>query len=91
VNVTDIKSRTVKTYTLTIEGGEVRDVRYSNGRRYRITRVEVIKADGNISGITLSGPVVKKDGTDSLNGHTERLYRNDERPDWLLAAIKGLA
>lgn len=92
MNVTKIDSRTVKTYTLTIEDGEVRPQPYTRtGRQYRVESVEVVKQDGNISRITLSGGVLKKDGNVGLNGVTERLHSPKDWPDWLYRAVKGLA
>jgi hypothetical protein len=92
VNVTKIDSRTVKTYTLTIEDGEVRAKPYSRaGRQYRVERITVVKSDGNVSSVELSGSVLKNDGTAGLNGATERLYGHKVWPEWLHGVVGGLA
>lgn len=92
MNVSDIKSRTVKTYTLTVQDGEIRPQPHSRrGGHYRVSRVEVVKQDGNVYQVTFSGPVIKKDGTESLNGYTERLYGKGFWPTWLHSIVKGLA
>lgn len=91
MNVTKIESRTVKTYTVTIEDGEVRTQPYSRDRRYRVNRVVVTKQNGNVSGVELRGRVVKKDGTDSLNPARESLYRQSDWPEWLRSIVGGLA
>lgn len=91
MNVAKIESRTVKTYTLTIEGGEVRPKQYAPTGQYRVQRVEVTKRDGNISSVKLSGSVLKKDGTDGLNDATEHLYGQRDWPEWLHSIVGGLA
>lgn len=92
MNVTNIRSRTVKTYTLTIEGGEVRPQPYSRvGREYQVESVEVTKRDGNVSQVVLAGSVLKKDGTVGLQRADERLYRQSEWPEWLRGLVVGLA
>lgn len=86
------RSCTVKTYTLVVEDGEVREKPYSRtGQRYRVTCVEVIKEDGNVSSVKLFGPVLKKDGTDSMNDAREHMHRHSEWPDWLRSAVRSLA
>ena len=92
MNVTKIHSCTVKTYTLDIEGGEVRDQPYSRvGGRYQVDRIQVVKRDGNVDQVELSGSVLKKDGSIGKNPASERLYREGEWPQWLRAIVKGLA
>jgi hypothetical protein len=92
MNITSIQSRTVKTYTLAVDDGEVRDQPYTRtGRRYRVERITVVKRDGNCTDAELSGPVLKKDGSDGANWTRESLYRQGDWPEWLSSAIKGLA
>jgi hypothetical protein len=92
MNVASITSRTVKTYTVAVEGGEIRPKPYSRqGTEYRVTRVEVVKRDGNVDLVTLSGPTLKKDGSDSMNSASERIYRHKDWPNWLTSIIGGLA
>lgn len=90
--IAKITSRTVKTYVVGIENGEVRPQPYTrSGRQYRVDGIKVVKSDGNVSSVELSGPVLKKDGTDSLNGATERLYGQRDWPAWLHSIVGGLA
>lgn len=92
MRVTKINSRTVKTYNLSIEDGEVRPQPYTrSGRQYRVTHIEVTKTDGNVSSVALGGPVLKKDGTGGLNGATESLYGQRDWPEWLRGVVGGLA
>jgi hypothetical protein len=88
--VIDIKSRTDKTYTITLAGCEPRSWPYTK-RTYRPTQLTVVKRDGNVSSVELRGPQVRKDGTDGSQWATERFYRYDERPAWLTHIIAGLA
>lgn len=91
-SIISIKSRTVKTYVVTIEDGEVRLQPYSSvGRKYQVSRVEVVKEDGNISSVRLSGLVLKKDGSAGANRADERMYRRQDWPEWLRGLIGGLA
>lgn len=92
MNVTEIKSQTVKTYTLTIEDGEVRPQPYSRvGGRYQVERVGVTKRDGNVSSVELYGSALKKDGSIGKNSASERLYRQGDWPEWLRGIVAGLA
>lgn len=92
MNVTKIDSRTVKTYRLTIEDGVVLNQPYTRtGRRYRVERIVVVKADGNVSSVLLEGSVLKKDGTASLNGASQKLYGQHDWPEWLHGIVGGLA
>jgi hypothetical protein len=92
MNVTQITSRTVKTYALTIEDGEVRPQPYSRvGARYQVDHVEVIKRDGNVGSVHLSGSVLKKDGSVGKNRASERLHRQGTWPDWVHSMVAGLA
>lgn len=92
MNVTKIDSRTVKTYTIIVEDGEVRDQPCTNsGRRYRVRRITVVKEDGNLSKVELRGLVLKKDGTEGLNDARETLYGQRDWPEWLHSLVRGLA
>ena len=92
MNVTKIDSRTVKTYTLTVEDGEVRDQPYTrSGRRYRVQRITVVKRDGNVDSVKLSGSVLKKDGTEGQVQADERIYGQRQWPEWLHGIVRGLA
>lgn len=92
MKVAKIHSRTVKTYTVTIEDGEVRPQPYSSaGREYRVQTVTVKKSDGNVSSVELRGSVLKKDGTPGANGARETFYREREWPEWLRSVVGGLA
>ena len=90
MRVADINSRTERTYTLTIEDGEIREARYST-RKYRIAKVVFVKRDGNPSLAETSGPALKKDGTDSANWCRETFYRPGDFPQCVNELIKGLA
>ena len=90
MRVTKAVSTVREIHTLHIEGGEVRPLSYTRqGRVYRVDRVVVAKKDGIFSSVALSGPVLKKDGTDGLNRHEEHLYGG--LPEWLTGLLKGLA
>ena len=90
--VNKVSSTTVKTYTVDIEDGEVRDQPYSrSSRKYRVDRVTVVKRDGNVSSVELHGPVLKKDGADGMNYARERLYGQKDWPAWLNGVVGGLA
>lgn len=92
MNTTVTRSRTVKTYWLAVEDGEVRPQPHSSsGRMYRVARVEAVKSDGNFTKVTLGGPILKKDGSDSLNICEELMYQQSAWPNWLRSAIGGLA
>jgi hypothetical protein len=92
MKVTEIKSNTVKTYSLTVEDGEVRLQPYTRtGRTYRVEQIVVVKRDGNVSSVELRGPVLKKDGNRSLNGAHESLYGRRSWPEWLHGIVGGLA
>ena len=92
MRVTKINSSTLKTYRLTIEDGEVRDQPYTRtGRRYRVEQITVIKQDGNVRRVELHGSVLKKDGTDSMNGATESFFGQRTWPEWLNGIVGGLA
>ena len=92
MKVTKIDSRTVKTYMVTIEDGEVRDQPYTRtGRRYRVERITVVKRDGNVYSVELHGPVLKKDGAEGLNGASEKFYGRRDWPEWLRGIVGGLA
>lgn len=92
MRVTKIDSRTVKTYTITVEEGEVRDQPYTrSGRRYRVQRIVVVKRDGNVDSVVLGGTVLKKDGTDSLNDASQSFYGQGDWPQWLHGIVGGLA
>lgn len=92
MNITVAHSRTVKTYLLDVKDGEVREKPHSrSAARYRVTRIEVSKRDGNVSSVILSGPVLKKDGSVSLVGATERMHSRSDWPNWLASAVGGLA
>lgn len=85
-------SRTVKTYWLVIEDGEIRDMPYSRvGGRYVVTGAKVEKRDGNVAGVELSGPVLKKDGMPGLNRASERFWTRTDWPEWLRSIVGGLA
>lgn len=90
----DIKSRTEKTYTVTLDGCEPRQWPYSRtDRRYTPRRLIVVKRDGNVYSIELIGPILKKDGTDGGQDARERFYSfsSTERPAWLDSIVGGLA
>jgi hypothetical protein len=92
MRVAKVEARTVKTYTVTIEDGEVRAQPWSRaGRRYQVDSVEVVKRDGNISSVKLAGAVVKKDGSAGLQRADEHLYRTQDWPEWLHGVVGGLA
>lgn len=92
MNITQVKSRTVKTYRVTIEDGEVRAQPYSRqGREYQVDLVEVVKEDGNISSVRLAGQALRKDGSAGLNRADERMYRRQDWPEWLHGVVRGLA
>ena len=92
MNVTKIDSRTVKTYTLTVEGGEVRPQPYNrSGRQYRVQEIVVTKRDGNVSAVELRGSVLKKDGSEGANIARESFYGQREWPQWLHGIVGGLA
>lgn len=92
MNISKITSQTAKTYWVTIDDGEVRPHPYSRSdRQYRVRRIEVVKRDGNIASVVLSGPVLRKDGSDSLNESNERIYSHSDWPTWLRPIIGGLA
>jgi hypothetical protein len=92
MKVTNIQSRTVKTYTVTIDDGEVRNQPYSRaGRRYRVERITVEKRDGNVGGVELQGSVLKKDGTPGENDARERFYSQSDWPEWLNRIVGGLS
>lgn len=90
VEIGDIKSLTEKTYTVTFDGAEPRDWPWSSNRTYRPCRLVVVKRDGNISKVELSGPMVKKDGKDGAQWAHER-FHGEKRPSWLTSIIGGLA
>lgn len=90
MKVTKIDSQTVKTYDLIIEDGEVRKQSYTS-RSFRVDRITVEKSDGNVRRVQLHGPVLKKDGTDSVNRATEKLYGRRDWPSWLDSIVGGLA
>ena len=57
MKVTEIESNTVKTYSLTVEDGEVRLQPYTRtGRTYRVEQIIVVKRDGNVGSVELRGP-----------------------------------
>lgn len=92
MNITEIKSQTVKTYVLTVEDGEVRSQPYvQSGRKYRVNRIVVTKRDGNVSSVELRGSVLKKDGTEGANPARETLYGQGYWPKWLFSVVGGLA
>ena len=92
MKVTEIKLNTVKTYSLTVEDGEVRLQPYTRtGRTYRVEQIIVVKRDGNVGSVELRGSVLKKDGTCSLNGARESLYGHRSWPEWLHGIVGGLA
>lgn len=87
-----VRSMARKTYWLDVMDGEIRPMPHSTrGASYRVTGIEVVKTEGNVTKVTLSGPVLKKDGTDSLNGANENLYGHSHWPTWLRSVIGGLA
>lgn len=91
--VANIRSRVVKTYWIALTGGEVRPVPYSSvsGRTYRVRRIVVTKVDGNVSSVELSGPVLKKDGTEGANDGREHLYSQKDWPLWLGLIVRVIA
>ena len=92
MKVTQVESKTRKTYTVKIEDGEVVECKWARtDRRFRVQRVTVVKEDGNVNSVSIAGPVLKKDGTDSRNWADERLYGEKEWPTWLTPIIRGLA
>ena len=91
MNVTKIDSRTVKTYVVSIEDGEIRPQPYSSsGREYRVASVTVVKREGNVSSVELRGQVLKKDGTEGANPARESIWER-EWPQWLRSIVGGLA
>lgn len=85
------RSRVTKFYRLAVEDGEVRDKPYSTrGAQYRVEGIEVTKGDGNVK-VVLFGPVLKKDGTDSLVSASETFYSSEKWPNWLRRVVGGLA
>lgn len=92
MNVTNIHSRTVKTYILTIEDGELRDQPHTRtGRKYRVSRMKVVKRDGNFESLELIGYVVKKDGQEGQNSARESFYTSATWPEWTRSIVGGLA
>lgn len=92
MNVAGIKSQTKKTYWVDLNDGEVRAQPYSRtDRRYQVEQVVVDKRDGSVVDVELRGSVLKKDGTVGQNWATERLYRQNDWPQWLRSIIGGLA
>jgi hypothetical protein len=92
MKVTQIKSRTVKTYMLIIEDGEVRALPYSRvGARYQIERVEVVKRDGTVLSVKAFGSALKKDGSVGKNAASEYMHSQSAWPQWLRDVIDGLA
>ena len=67
----------------------------TTGKKFRLERITVTytwngsawKANGSYS-VDLGGTILKKDGTDSLNDHSGRLYGN--RPVWLTEIVARL-
>jgi hypothetical protein len=92
MRVTEITSRRVTTYTVTVEDGEVRLTPFTRtGRHYRVQQVIVQKRDGNVSQVELRGAVLKKDGTEGQNGAVESFYGQRDWPEWLHSIVGGLA
>lgn len=92
MNVTKVTSTTVKTYTVRIEGGEIRPQPFSRvGREYRVDSIEVVKRDGNVSRVTIAGGALKKDGSVGQLRADERFYRASDWPAWLRSVVEGLA
>lgn len=91
VVVLGINSTTRKTYTVVLDGAEERLWPYSNSRTYRPRRLIVQKQDGNVASVELSGPQIKKDGTEGANWATECFYGERDRTPWLNSIIGGLA
>lgn len=89
--VDGIKAQTEKTYTVFLGGAEPRPWPYSTTRIYRPARLVVVKRDGNVVSVELTGPQVKKDGTDGGSWTTERFYGRRDWPAWFLPIIGGLA
>lgn len=92
MTVTNIRSKTVKTYWVALEAGEVRDKPYSRaGTQYQVTTIVVTKQDGNVSSIELHGRTIKKDGSPSQNAARESFYRQSEWPEWVRGIVGGLS
>lgn len=89
--VLSIASRTEKTYTIRLAGCAPRPWPYSNTRTYRPTRLTVVKRDGNVDKVELSGPQIKKDGTEGQQSTREWLHRQKDWPSWLASIVGGLA
>lgn len=88
--VGDITSTITKTYTITLAGCEDRQAPHST-RTYRPARLVVVKRDGNVSMVELSGPNIRKDGSASSQGTRETFYSRRDWPEWLASIIGGLA
>ena len=64
---------------------------FNGVRRLRYERIEVVKQDGNVSRVELSGSALKKDGSVGKNPASERLFGEGSWPEWLRSVVKGLA
>lgn len=96
VEIVAIAKHTEKTYILALRGCEPRLVPYqATGSRtprfYMPARLVVVRRDGNVVSIKLSGPKIKKDGTPGSQWCDEGFLKRDRLPKWLDSIVRGLA
>lgn len=87
---------TVRTIVATIENGPKLISGWKTWvkkpKAWRLTGVRVTVDAGELRAVVLTGPVVKKDGTDSLvsDGATIRARELERSPDWLRSLVLDL-